>query len=159
MVFQEDNDKVTVEVEGIEQEFPMEEVDHDQSDSLQRNNNAMLDQNQGLENGKGKSPSRADRFRKKVVQVSAMFDQDSSENQQDKELLSSSWEEGETKSEDEAETEDDDYGSDISSVKIRPHTVEEIEKEEEEYHRAREQIVDEAVDKTFEKLKNSPVTG
>ena len=129
VVFQEDNDEVTVEVDEIEQEFPMEDVDHDQSNSSQRNNNAMLDQNQSLENRKRKSPSRVDRFRKKVARASALFNQDSFEDQLDRELLSSSCEEGETKSEDEAETEDNDHGSDTLSVKIRPRTVEEIEKE------------------------------
>ena len=58
-------------------------------------------------------------------------------------------EEGETMS---SEEDENDYGSDSSSVKILPRSQEEIDREEAEYKAASDRIVNQAVDKTFEKL-------
>ena len=51
-----------------------------------------------------------------------------------------------------SEEDENDYGSDSSSVKILPRSQEEIDREEAEYKAASDRIVNQAVDKTFEKL-------
>ena len=118
VVFEEENNIVPMDVEGIDSEFQMSEDDEMRGKQIEdwvaiesENNNATISGQARPPSQKG-TPSRADRFRRKVQVASAMFDQeDVSGNAVERE-------EGETRSD------DDDGGnlSDSSLVKIRQRT-------------------------------------
>ena len=133
---EEDDNAVILEVEGVEHEFPLHEASH--------NNNATVSTD---DTQVEKRVSRADRFREMVNSASKQGNMD---------LNQESSEEGETRS-----SEDEDGISVTSSVKILPRSLEEIEKEEAEFAAERDKFLDQAVDKTFEKLtqfmKNSGI--
>ena len=156
VVFEEDNDEVTVEVDGVESEFPMP-TDKGEGNPADRNGNGENSKNNNASVATNKV-SRADRFRKKVNTASQMFDQDKIE-ESDNEVVfqyhnssysqNSSAEEGETRT---SSDDWDDTRSETSSVKIRPMTQEEKDEEHVEYEKAKEAIITQAVDKSFEKL-------
>ena len=148
-----------IELEGgiVESEFPLTEAS-----GLSENNNAVVvEQNVNTKGkggeGKGKS-SRADRFRSMVNDASKEMDMDGVEQLNESQISRStrsgcdpsrSFEEGETHSSDDDATDD---VSGTSSVKILPHTKEQIEKEEEEFRKERDLFINQAVDKTLKKL-------
>ena len=160
-----------VEVDGIESEFLMEEENtRSRSTSRERtelvNNNATVvtdkpgDKDSKLGKAerkkslKERSPAspRAQRFREMVAHASAAS---ASDNEEPKAGTTSN-DEGEIESNDGYDT-----ASTSSSVKIMPRKPEDIEREEAEYQEAANKIVDQAVDRTMEKLtefmKNSGV--
>ena len=144
VVFEEENNEVTVEVDGTEKEFPLPS-DYEKEGT---NNNATR-----IPQERVVSP-RAAKFRKSVAMATAKYGE-SLQNENIAEAMNigntdneaeSSAEEGETNSS------SDDEVSISSSVKILPRSKEEIEQEELEYQKAKDQLINQAVDKSFEKL-------
>ena len=154
-MFEEENNEVTMEVEGIDKDFPDVDLLHDVQ--TLNNNATRMEQREQNDNKElsgqkeRKQKSRVDRFHNKVNTASEMFDMDrNKESSQESGTTQSmpSFEEGETRSEDE----ESDNLSVTSSAKIQVRTQEEIDKEEEEYRQAKESLINQAVDKSFEKL-------
>ena len=149
VIFQEENDEVVVEVDGIDTEFPADEA----TELCQggSNNNAVVSQHP-------EKVSRADKFRKMVSTATTAFAellseeyQEISVNQmQNKELDArkgyTSTEEGET------ESSDEDTQSFSSSVKILPRTKEDIKREQAEYQQEKDNIINQAVDRSLDKI-------
>ena len=157
VTFEEENDRVTLKIEGIDKNFPEppevgREDDNSQGSQQSRNNNATVVTNKagpkgGKENRRKASPSRADRFREMVSTASSTMGDEMMEEETNESFVR---EEGETRTSEEEE--DDDNASDTSSVKILRRSKEELEKEEEEFRQARDELIDTAVNKTMEKL-------
>ena len=146
----EDNNEVTFEATGLDEEFL--------EDERSVNNNATA-----YVETKEKMPSpRAERFRGMVRKASAENDRSESVEPSPSNLTKgseaghssmsgddvqgqTSVEEGETSSEGELDS--------PQSVKILHRSKEEVESEEQEYQAAKEEFLDQAVSKTFDKLR------
>ena len=139
MVFEEENNEVTVEVDGVEKEFPLPS-DYERGGT---NNNATL-----ITQGEAVSP-RVAKFRKSVALATARYGESSQSEDNNRGLGN---DEDSSVEEDETHSSSDDEGSNSSSVKILPRSKEAIEQEELEYQKAKNQIINQAVDKSFEKL-------
>ena len=148
VLFQEEDNFVVLEVNGVEQEFPMEDTE------VARNNNVTIFQtcpSSGKTSGVGKAGSqeptpkrqkltRADKFRKMVLIALAESDLDRSTWNEEGEVSESS--------------DNESMGSDSSSVKIRSRTEEEIAQEKAREEEEMEKFLNQTIDKTFEKLKS-----
>ena len=116
VIFQEDDNEVTVQIDGIEKEFPLPSEIAEEQTAYENNNSNHLEQDKDSEvqfsihkRKETRSP-RVEKFWKEVQRASINFDADGG----DLDERQTSREEGEPSSD------DDDNASNSSSVKILP---------------------------------------